>query len=133
MTERMSHEDWKIRHVWLMQNAMTQDDRIAIAVDWERARAREAELEKRVAELEESLAIKDGECRLIHERGMEAIREANKSIADDDSRIRRIVREELRKARIETVVESSPTGELVSVSQPLANATWPDETEATDG
>lgn len=61
MTERMSEADWQIRHFWLIPGAMSQNDRVAIAIDWKRARAEEERLAKRVAELESELAIKTGD------------------------------------------------------------------------
>lgn len=134
MTERMSDDKYRTRVLWLSCNVELDDGQAkSIADDWQRARAEEERLGKRVAELESELSIKTNECKLIHERGMEAIRELNRGL-DDDDRIRRIVREEMRKAQLDVTAKHGyeALGSMRIVEQPFAGAMWPDE-EETNG
>lgn len=132
MSERMSVENKISAFAWIKKHGSNSMKTIeAIESELDRARAEEERLGKRVAELESELAIKTNECKLIHERGMEAIREANRG---GDDHLRRIVREEIREMRVESLVPSGRDGLYMDmlISKPFANATWPDE-EKTDG
>ena len=116
MSERMTDERWHELKMLHCEFFMPWDEKIRdqIAAELDRARANEARLEEEVRRL---TALAE---RLISE----SIDDHNAQIGLD-SRIRAIVREEIRKVRVPVYFSQPIPGK--PIFEPFDEATWEDE------